>query len=131
MIENLIVKSFLIILGLLTLFLGCIGIFLPILPTAPFLLVASICFMKSSERLNTWFKNTKLYKNNIENLVQNRSMTKSSKTKILSSISIFMIIGYIFMDEALLAKVCLLFIWLFHFIYFIFIIKTQDDKDYE
>ncbi len=41
-------------LGSTALLLGAVGIFLPLLPTVPFLLVAAFCFTRSSERLHVW-----------------------------------------------------------------------------
>ena len=49
--------------GFLFFALAMVGIALPFLPTTPFVLVAAFCFARSSERLNQWFKGTKLYKN--------------------------------------------------------------------
>jgi uncharacterized membrane protein YbaN (DUF454 family) len=47
-------KILLFIGGLVFLALGLIGIVLPVLPTTPFLLAASFCFLKSSDRLYRW-----------------------------------------------------------------------------
>ena len=44
-------------LGLLSLSLGILGIFLPVLPTTPFLLLASVLFLKSSRSLYDWLMN--------------------------------------------------------------------------
>lgn len=41
-------------IGLIALALGIIGIFVPMWPTTPFLLLAAACFVRSSERLYTW-----------------------------------------------------------------------------
>ena len=55
--------------------LGAIGAVLPLLPAFPFLLLATVCYAKSSERLHNWFINTKLYKNNLESFVQGNGMS--------------------------------------------------------
>lgn len=54
-------KILYIMIGCISLGLGIIGVILPILPTVPFVLLAAFCFARSSERLDGWFKNTKLY----------------------------------------------------------------------
>lgn len=51
---NPIVRYLLFALGWLSLALGFIGIFLPLLPTTPFIILAAVCFAHSSERFYTW-----------------------------------------------------------------------------
>lgn len=55
-----IIKYLLIILGSVSLALGVIGIFLPVLPTTPFLLLTSFCYLRSSERLYNWLMNHRI-----------------------------------------------------------------------
>ena len=61
--------------GFLFFALGMAGVVLPILPTTPFILVAAFCFARSSDRLNSWFKGTKVYKMVLEGYMTKHSMT--------------------------------------------------------
>lgn len=54
-------KLVLNIAGVLALALGILGIFLPLLPTTPFLLLAAACFARSSERMHGWLLNHGLF----------------------------------------------------------------------
>ena len=115
-------KILYILIGCISLGLGIIGVILPILPTVPFVLLAAFCFARSSERLDGWFKNTKLYReNNIKS-----GMTKQAKVRIMCSVSLLMSIGFIMMGlrGIVVGNVVLLVVWIFHMVYFMFGVKT-------
>ena len=52
--NNIILRSVLITIGLVSTGLAVLGIFLPLLPTVPLLLLAAACFARSSERFHSW-----------------------------------------------------------------------------
>ena len=117
-------KVIYITVGCLGLALGAVGAVLPLLPAFPFLLLAAICFGKSSERLDRWFKNTKLYKNNLESFVKGQGMTWKTKIKIMITVTVLMTIGFIMMNQVVVGRIVLACVWVFHIIYFIFGVKT-------
>lgn len=47
-------RTFFLLLGIVSLALGTIGAFLPLLPTVPFVILATFCFARSSPRLEQW-----------------------------------------------------------------------------
>ena len=50
-------RYFFLTCGIFFLFLGIVGIFLPLLPTTPFLILTAICFNKSSDKFHAWLLN--------------------------------------------------------------------------
>lgn len=109
--------------GLIAFGLGAIGVVLPVLPTTPFLLLASFCFVRGSERFNNWFINTKIYKKHLETFVKERSMTLKQKIVILAFADTMIAIPFIIVDN-LPMRICLMAVVSFKLYYFIFRIKT-------
>ena len=77
-------RTVLMIAGFLFVALGIIGIFLPVMPSIPFLIVASICFSKSSKKFHNLLLNNKWVGPHIKNYHENNGI--KVKTKILSII---------------------------------------------
>ena len=113
-----------ILTGYLFLGFGAVGAAVPLIPSFPFLLLASICFARSSERLYNWFVNTRLYKDNLESFVHGKGMTKKAKVRVMSIISLTMAFGFLMMKNVPTGRVILLVVWIFHILYFVFGIKT-------
>lgn len=113
-----------IVLGCIGVALGAVGAIVPLLPAFPFLLLATFCFAKSSEKLHNWFISTKLYKNNLESYVKGEGMTWNTKIRIMVTVTILMSIGFIMMNAVPVGRIVLTGIWVFHILYFIFGVKT-------
>ena len=110
--------------GCLGLGLGAVGAVVPLLPAFPFLLLAAICFGKSSEKLNDWFLNTRLYKNNLESYIQGRGMTRAAKIRLIITVTVLMSIGFAVLRGIPAGRIALGFIWIFHVLYFMLGVKT-------
>ena len=76
-------KGLYMLLGCVGLALGAVGAVVPLLPAFPFLVLAAFGFARSSEKLHSWFLNTKLYKQNLESFLQGRGMTKRAKARVM------------------------------------------------
>jgi uncharacterized protein len=106
-----IVRALLLVTGTFSLMLGAIGIFLPILPTTPFLLLAAACYLRSSQHMHKRLLNNRWFGEYIRNYQEGRGIPL--KTKILAMMVLWVAIIYsalITLDEILIAQVVLLLI---------------------
>ena len=72
-------KTICIILGTISLGLGILGIFLPLLPTTPFLLLTAALYFKGSPRLYQWLLNHKYFGTYIRNFRENKVIPLCAK----------------------------------------------------
>lgn len=82
----------LIICGFISVGLGALGIFLPLLPTTPFLLLAAACFIRSSDRLYTWMITNRIFGSYIKNYREKKAVP--GRIKVFTLILLWAAIGY-------------------------------------
>lgn len=116
-------------IGSISLALGALGAVLPLLPAVPFLLLAAICFARSSEKLHNWFLGTSLYRKNLESYVAGRGMTRQTKIRIMITVTLIMVVSFAFMHQVLIGRMVLIGVWVFHVLYFLFGVKTIPAKE--
>lgn len=85
-------KTLLSFLGIVSLVMGIAGIFLPLLPTTPFLLLSAWLFVRSSPRLYGWLMNHPKLGPYIRNFRENRAIPL--RVKIVSVTLVWLTIGY-------------------------------------
>ncbi len=129
MYKSKILRIIFIILGFIFLGIGVVGIILPIIPTTPFLLLTSFCFVKGSKRFNDWFLSSKIYRKYLENFSKNKVMTIYGELILLSFVSL-MIIMSMFLVNNLIVSIILMILIILKYTYFIFKIKTVDRQTY-
>lgn len=80
--DSKIYRYFLVVLGTISLALGILGIFLPLLPTTPFLLLTAALYFRGSEKFYNWLINHKILGEYIRNFRENRAIPL--RVKIIS-----------------------------------------------
>ena len=84
-------RQLLIIAGTIFVIVGVIGIFVPILPTTPFLLLAAACYIRSSQKFYSWLINNRLFGTYIRNYMEGRGMP--IKIKAFTITLLWVVIG--------------------------------------
>ena len=121
-------KIFWIGLGLLCVGIGAVGVVLPVLPTTPFLLVASFAYTKGSDRFRMWFLSTKLYKRHLEDFEKDRSMTLKTKLCILIPVTA-MLLAVIVLTKNLHVRIFIAVLIVVKYVYFIVGIETITEEE--
>ena len=85
-------RIILILIGSVSFALGVLGIFLPMLPTTPFLLLSAAAWLKASPSLYEWLLNHKVFGEYIRNFREHRAIPL--RVKIISVSMVWLTIGY-------------------------------------
>lgn len=105
-------------LGAISVALGALGVFLPLLPTVPFLLLAAFSFGKSSKRLEHWLLTHKTFGPPIEDWRRSGAIGRRAKWIATASIGATFAIsliaqapGFVLIIQAIVLSCVLFFIW--------------------
>ena len=93
---------------------------------ANIVMLAAFCFARSSERVDRWFKGTKLYQENLKDFAAGKGMTAKTKVRIMVTVTLLMTVALVAMGVKGIVAGCVVlgFVWAFHMVYFIWFVKT-------
>ena len=120
-------KKLYITFGFLAVALAIVGVFIPGLPTVPFLLVALFCFERSSKKYHDMIMNNKYFGSVLQDYYSGKGLTLSVKIKAILFLSCGMIFS-IYKIQNLHARIGLAIIWLGVAIHII-LLKTKKTKN--
>ena len=116
-------KKIYIFVGILSVGLGIIGAFLPVMPTVPFLLIALFCFERSSKKYHDMILNNKYFGKILRDYYEGKGLTTSVKIKTILFLSCG--IGFSFYKvQHLHLRIVLAIIWLVVILHII-LLKTN------
>ncbi|PIB16668.1 YbaN family protein [Vibrio rotiferianus] len=109
-------RYFFNIAGGLCMILGIAGIVLPLLPTTPFILLASACFLRGSPIFHRWLHEHKTFGPILENWHKHRAVTRKVKQRgalfiVLSFTVSILVAPFIWVKIALLVMLIVLLSW--------------------
>ena len=104
----LVFKTIYLLAGLLSLLLGLIGAFLPILPTVPFILLAAFCFARGYPPLYHWLRDRSLFASVLQDWERERAISRSAKRKALTMIALSFALALYFAPSVWLKLLLLL-----------------------
>ena len=85
-------RIILIVVGFVSLALGGLGIFVPLLPTTPLVLIAAFAFANSSEKLHQWLLDHNVFGPLIDNRRRHRTISRTAKAmSVLSMVAVLLI----------------------------------------
>jgi uncharacterized membrane protein YbaN (DUF454 family) len=83
------------IIGLICVGLGLVGIVLPLLPTTPFILLAALCFARSSQALHDWLLNNHTFGKMIRDWNSHRAISLKGKLAALFAMALSLVMSFV------------------------------------
>ncbi len=101
-------KGLLFVCGTASLILGVIGIFLPLLPTTPLLLLSALCYLHSSEKMYKWLMENKIFGKYIYNYMHFKAIDKKTKIYTIVFLWVALMISFFIIHSAIFRVILIL-----------------------
>lgn len=79
MVKESLARALFFTAGTICLLIGVIGVFIPVLPTTPFLLLSAACFLRSSKRMYNWLFSNRFFGEYLMNYREGRGLSLGAK----------------------------------------------------
>ena len=126
--KNRIVRALYVTGGTISLALGIIGIFVPGLPTTPFVLLSAALYAKSSEKLYNWLLDNKFLGPRIKNYQRQKGVTLKGKYRIIALMLTMVLISSLLIAKILILKVIIISAGIIGAIVVRFIVPTAKEE---
>jgi uncharacterized membrane protein YbaN (DUF454 family) len=103
-----VMRSVYIIVGTIALVIGAIGLFLPVIPTTPLVILAAACYYRGSERLHAWILSSRWFGETIKNYQEGRGLTRDTKARAIFLMWMTIIISAWFFVNNLFVRVAMI-----------------------
>ena len=123
------IRWLLLAAGTLSLAIGIVGIFLPLLPTTPFVLLAAILYARSSKRFYNWLLYNRLFGRYIRNYLDGKEIPLLAKAISISLLWITLGSSAIFFVSMLTIRIILLLVGIGVSIHILLIPTLKADRD--
>ena len=107
-VQNKLIRSLLLICGFLFTFLALLGAILPLIPTTPFLIVASACFYRSSPRFYNWMMNNRYFGKYLRDYREGKGIRPGVKIAALTFLWLSSVISVLFFVPFLWLKILII-----------------------
>jgi uncharacterized membrane protein YbaN (DUF454 family) len=101
-------RAFLLLMGIIALVLGVIGIFIPLLPTTPFLLLASYSFARSNKRFNDWLLTNRFFGKHLRGYLNSKTVKREIKWITIGILWVTILISIFVIHTPLFVKLFLI-----------------------
>ena len=98
-------KGFFVVMGTIALAIGFLGLFLPVIPTTPLVILAAACYTRGSERLHRWLLESKWFGETIRTYQSGQGLRKATKIRAISLMWIVITISAVFSVDSLPVRV--------------------------